>query len=127
MRKLLADFRFAPSTGIRGRGALGLEGDVANNAPNIFNRFVTSAIGLMTIIAAIWFVFLFFTGAISIIASGGDKGALEDARKRLTTGIIGLVIVISAIFAISLAGKLLGFDLILDPAGAFMRIAPATP
>jgi hypothetical protein len=70
----------------------------------------------MTIIAAIWFTFTFIIGAIGIIASGGDKTALEGARKKIASGLIGLVIVVAAIFIIELIGWLIGFDLILNPA-----------
>ena len=59
-------------------------------------------------------IFTIITGAVSIISSGGDKQALESARKRITNGIIGLVIVLVAIFIIQIVGYLLGIDDILN-------------
>lgn len=75
-----------------------------------FTTFISSVIGIMTIVAIIWFIFTFLTGAVGIISSGGDKGALESAKKKITTGIIGIVVVIAAIFIISLIGILFGID-----------------
>lgn len=105
----------APSGGFKGIGPLGAPSGAASGAGSgieIFGRFISSVIGLMTIIAIIWFVFTFIIGAIGILASGGDKASLEGARKKITTGIIGLVVVISAIFIIKLIGALLGIDIL---------------
>ncbi len=88
----------------------------------IFSNFISSIIGLMTIIAIIWFVFTFITGAIGIISSGGDKNSMESAKKKITTGIIGLVVVIAAIFIIKLIGFLLGITDILNITKLFGQI-----
>jgi hypothetical protein len=95
---------------LNGKGLLAAPG----NGIDIFVKFISGTIGLLTIIAIIWFIFTFITGAIGIISSGGDKAALESAQKKITTGLIGLVVVVIAIFAISLIGYLLGFSNILD-------------
>ncbi|MBU0572658.1 hypothetical protein KKH23_03015 [Patescibacteria group bacterium] len=108
----LADINLAPEGGFKGFGALGLE--EGQSAPAVFTKFISSVIGLMTIIAIIWFVLLMIMGAIGIISSGGDKAALESAKKRITTGILGFVVVIAAIFIVQLIGKLIGIPNILD-------------
>ncbi len=87
-----------------------------------FTKFISSTIGLMTIIAIIWFIFVFFTGAIAIVSSGGDKQALEAARKKITTGIIGLVVVVASIFIIKLIGYLIGIPDILNITKLFGQI-----
>jgi len=116
MRNLIAQKQIDLGEPLRGFGPLGLEdvpeGEAA--APGIFTRFISSAIGLMTIIAVIWFVFVLVTGAIGIISSGGDKASLETARKRITTGIVGLVVVIAAVFLIDFIGGLIGLPDILE-------------
>lgn len=91
---------------LEGFGPLGSPG---GNAVGIFSNFLSSAIGVMTIVAIIWFVFVFFIGAIGIMTAGSDKQALESARKKIITGIVGLVVTIAAIFIIELLGYLLGF------------------
>lgn len=104
---------------LKGFGPLGNpQGSGITNLSTI----ISSAVGLMTIIAFIWFTFTLITGAIGIISSGGDKQALENARKKITTGIIGLVVVIAAIFVISLLGTLIGIPNILNISQLFGQI-----
>jgi len=95
-------------------------GPLGNFAPdeagNIFEKVISSVIGLLTIIAGIYFVFLFIVGAIGWLGSEGDKQKVASARSKITNGIIGLVVVIGAVFFIELIGTLLGLD-ILNPAG----------
>ena len=86
----------------------------AEGAADLFNNIISSVIGLITIIAGIWFVFLLITGAIGIMSAGGDKAALEEARKRITSGLIGLIVVVAGIFLVDLIGGFLGLD-ILQP------------
>jgi hypothetical protein len=111
MKNLLAQesLQIAPDKGgFTGFGPLGkLNG---TDGIDIFTNFISKIIGVLTIIAIIWFIFTFITGAIGIISSGGDKAALESAKKRITTGLIGLVLVIIAIFVIDLVGYFLGFS-----------------
>ena len=56
-------------------------------------------IGLIFIVGIIIFFFMLLMGAVQWISSGGDKGKLESARGRLTSAIIGIVILLS-VFAI---------------------------
>ncbi len=109
---------------LRGFCFLGLQcGKTPEDAPSIFSNFLSGAIGLMTVIASIWFVFNFLIGAIGIITAGGDKAKVESARNKITTGIIGIVVVIAAIFIIQLLGSLFGLeDIILNPTELLNRI-----
>lgn len=113
---IVADIPLSPNSGFGGFGKLGLEGSSAENAPSIFNSFISGVIGVLTIVAGLWFIFVFISGAISMISSGGDKGALESARKRIFNALIGLAVVVASIFLIELVGKILGINLILNPA-----------
>jgi len=104
MKNLLAaDANFGQ---LEGFGPLGTN---VGDGVGTFSNFLSSAVGLMTIIAIIWFVFVFFTGAIGVISAGSDKQALEAARKKISTGVIGLVVTIAAVFIIDLLGYILGF------------------
>ncbi len=119
MKQLLA-IDLAPQGGFT--GAKNGQGLLAGGGIETFSRFISSTIGLMTIIAIIWFIFVFFTGAIGIVSSGGDKQALESARKKITTGIIGLVVVVASIFIIKLIGYLIGIPDILNITKLFGQI-----
>lgn len=100
--------------GLEGFGPLGTSG---SNAPTIFNKFLTNTVGIITVIGFIWFLFLLVTGAIGIMTAGGDKNAVQNSAKKITNGLIGLIVLISAIFLIQMIGKLLGIeDIILNPA-----------
>jgi len=77
-----------------------------------FQNVLSNIIGIMTIIAGLWFIFQFIIGAFSYLTSGGDKAKTEEARQKITTALIGLVIVIAAIFIIDLIGKLLGLEIL---------------
>jgi len=99
---------------LQGFGPIGLETRRPDEAATLFGEFISTIIGLMTVIAFIWFVILLIIGAYGIMSSGGDKAAMETARKRLTSGVIGLVIVIAAIFIARLTADILGLNNILD-------------
>jgi hypothetical protein len=113
---IAADIPLSPNEGFKGFGRLGLEQSNPETAPTIFNSFISGVIGVLTIVAGLWFIFVFVSGAISMISSGGDKGALESARKRIFNALIGLAVVVASIFLIELVGKILGINLILNPA-----------
>lgn len=110
MGKFLADLPLGP--GFSGFGPLGSSG---STAPAQFNSAISKIIGVMTVVSFIWFTFMVLIGAIRIVASGGDKASIESARKQITTGVIGVVVVVSAIFIVSLIGTILGVGSILNP------------
>lgn len=108
--RYLADKPLGP--GFSGFGPLGNPG---GDAPSIFNRFMTSTVGVMSVIAFIWFIFLLLSGAYGLMGAGGDKEKLESSRKKITSGIVGIVVIIAAIFIIDLIGFLIGVPDILNP------------
>lgn len=111
--KLLAIDLFPPG-GFKGFGPLGLENKEAFQAGIVFTKFLSSTIGLMSIIAIIWFIFLLITGGYGYMTAGGDKAKIEKSQKTITNGIVGLAITVFAIFIVKFIGSLLGIDLILN-------------
>lgn len=103
----------------RGFGPLG---NPEGTGINLFSKFISTTIGLMTIIAIIWFTFVLISGAIGMMGAGGDKQAMESARKRITSGLIGLVVVIAALFILDLVGTLFGIPNILNIGELFEQI-----
>jgi len=123
MMQLAEDIQIAPEGGFRGFGIFGLEGSVsADSSGALFNLFISRAIGVITIVAFVWFIFLFFSGAIGIMTAGGDKQSMESAKKRITNGLIGLIAVIAGIFVVSLLGQFLGIENVLNPGEAVREI-----
>ena len=109
---------------LRGIGPLGLENDEPWRSGILFSKFISTTIGIVTVVAIIWFIFLLITGAIGFMTAGGDKNAVETARKRLTNAIIGLVILIASLFVLVLIAYLIGLDMttILSPNEFLERI-----
>jgi hypothetical protein len=58
------------------------------------------------------------------MASGGDKGKLAEARSRMITGVVGLTIVVAALFIAEILGSLVGLGDILNPTSYINRISP---
>ena len=117
--KKLTDIQLYEGGGFTGFGPLGQGG---SDSVSVFAKFISLMIGLMTIIAIIWFVFIFIMGAIGIITSGGDKQALEGAKKKIVNGLIGLVVTILAILIIRLIGSIVGLENILNIESMFNNL-----
>lgn len=58
--------------------------------------FVSKSFSAILLVAGLaTFLYLVY-GGVQWIGSGGDKGKLEDAKNKITNGIIGLAVVASA-------------------------------
>ncbi len=105
----------APNGGFKGFGPLGLQGSAqATSSDLLLQTFISSIIGVISIVAIIWFVFILISGGMSYLGAGADKAAVESARKRMTNGLIGLLITLFGIFLINLVGELFGIPNILS-------------
>lgn len=118
MIKLIAQ-NTIPLGSFKGVGS-GVMADPGAAAGSIFNKFLSGAIGIITIVGAIWFTITLISGAIGIMTAGSDKAAVESARKRITSGLIGLLVLVAGIFILDLVGKILGIESILNP-GTFIE------
>lgn len=65
-----------------------------------FALVVPKLIGLLLVFGALAFFFMFLWGAISYILSGGDKAHVENAKGKLTSAIIGFILMVS-VFAVA--------------------------
>jgi len=115
MNNLLTDIDLAPKEGFRGFGPLGLEGQESFMSDVNFAKFISTAIGVISIVGILWFVFILMLGAIGTMTAGSDKQALENSRKRILNGLIGLVVLVAGLFIMRLVGLILGIENILNP------------
>lgn len=113
MNKLANGIPAAPPGG--GFTLPGTLGQTGAQAPTQLSDVISTAIGVMTIIAFIWFVIQFFIAAVSIIGAGADKAKLEGAKSKLSTSVIGVVVVVAAIFLIEIVGTILGIPILDIP------------
>lgn len=86
-------------------------------------KIISNTIGLMTVIAGLFFLYQFVIAALNWVTSGGEKGKLESARNQMLNATIGLIIVIGAYSIIGVIGRVVGLDL-LEPAKVLQGIVP---
>jgi hypothetical protein len=111
-RRLLADLVIPP---IKGPGIdPGAGGGVAS-----MEKIIGQIIGILTIIAVLYFVFQIILAGYAYISSEGEEKNMEIARHRLTGGILGLTIVVVAVGLGSLLATLAGIPNIMDLEGLF--------
>jgi hypothetical protein len=99
---------------ITGIGNIGFEGGDPGSAPTLTTKLLSGTVGILTVIGGIFFLVQIFLGALSIISSNGEPQKLEGARKKIITGIIGIIVLTAAIFLAQLVGYILGIE-ILNP------------
>lgn len=87
-------------------------GETGKIAGQKFSAGFSAIVGLLTLIAVLWFIFQLVTGALQWIGSGGEKAGLEQARQKISNGILGLIIVVASIAVVSVIGTFLGFDIL---------------
>lgn len=88
---------------VKGPPGVDTTSDILLNLP----QFLITVIFVVGTILAIVFILL---SGIQWILSGGDEKRIEGARKRLTYSIIGLIVILSSVYIISLVFSLLGVD-----------------
>jgi len=113
INKILAAEKYPIGGWFEGLGPLG---DVSSFAPNIDKstgllvKVISNIIGLMTIIAGIWFILQFISGAYGYLSASGDQQKITAATKKITSALIGLVVIVAAYAVMSLVGEILGFN-----------------
>ncbi|RJQ38423.1 hypothetical protein C4559_01390 [Candidatus Microgenomates bacterium] len=74
----------------------------------IFNLALT----ILIIVAIVLSLFFIIQSGIQWITSGGNKEGLQKARSKLIYSIIGLIVVILAVFIVNIVGGFLNIDLL---------------
>lgn len=74
--------------------------------------FLPRFIGLAFVVGALVFFFIMIIGAIQWISSGGDKTALEGARGKITSAIVGVVILLSLFALLKIIEDFFGIDIL---------------
>ena len=79
---------------------------------NTLGDFVSHTIPAIILVAALaTFIYLIY-GGVEWITAGGEKGKIENARNRITQGIVGLAIVACAWAISSLVMYFFGIDIL---------------
>lgn len=75
-------------------------------------KIISTAIGILSIVASIWFVFKIIGGGIAIMSAGGDQGKLAEARQSITNGLIGLLVTLLGIIFVAFIGSFFGLNIL---------------
>lgn len=89
-----------------------IEALTQNQGTSVIGALISSLVTLMLIVGVIIFFFMLIMGAISWIASGGDKGALEAAKGKITNALIGIVLLFSTFAIIKLIETFFGIKIL---------------
>ena len=90
---------------------LGEDPGKTNDPTGFLGAFIPKLITIGLIIAVITFVFVILWSGISWMSAGGDKQKIEDARSRLTNGIMGLFVVFFVFVIVQLVEIIFGISI----------------
>lgn len=85
------------------------EGGVSPSTP--IGVVISNALTLLFSAAALVVLFMMAFGAFQWITSGGDKDAIDKARKRIISALIGLALLALAYLIAVIASNITGIDL----------------
>lgn len=80
------------------------------NGGQFLNVIIKNAFSAIFGIAAVLLIFMLLWGGIDWIMSGGDKEKAASARKKITSALIGLVVIGFTFFIASVIGQIVGFN-----------------
>lgn len=80
---------------------------------SITDRFTSgfsAIIGLLTILAALYFMIQILLAAYTILGSGGQSAKLDEGRNKITYAVIGLAVVVASYAIVGLVSNLFGIN-----------------
>ncbi len=83
-------------------------GLTGTNYPTDIGSLVSSLLALVFPIAGIILLLLLLAGGFSLMTSSGDPKAMQSAKSKITSAIIGFVIVFAAYWITEIIGLILG-------------------
>jgi hypothetical protein len=107
-RLLAAAFPIPPITGP------GIDPAKYGSGTATMEKVISQILGILTIIAVIFFAVQIIFAGYSFISAEGDEKKMLTARQSLTNGVLGLTIVVVAVGLGSLLATLAGIPNVLD-------------
>jgi len=87
-------------------------GDNPASAPKQFAVTMATLWQTIIITGGLAFLMYFLYGGIEWIMAGGDKGKLEEAKGKITQGLVGLAILAASYVIVKFLQSALGLDLL---------------
>jgi len=94
------------------------------NGVDQLEKIISNVIGLLTLVAVIYFVIQITLAGYGFMSANGDKAKVEAARKKLTDNILGLTIVVVAFGLGALIASITGLGNIFDLTSIFSKLQP---
>lgn len=113
MQKLLALSKAQPLGNITTPGGY-QPGTSIQESTGAVEKLLSNVLVVLTIVASLAFAIMFLLGGLNWITAGGDKGKIDTAKKMMTSGAIGLIVIAVSYSIVWIVGKALGID-ILNP------------
>jgi hypothetical protein len=110
IKKLIAQVAH-PMPDLEGAGALANPGVQSGT---LLEKVIGNVIGVMTIVAFTYFVFQIIFAGYGLLGSDGDSQKIKLNTEKITRSIIGIIVIVAAIFLARLIGTLLGIQNILN-------------
>lgn len=107
-----------PVTDARAPESLTQEGVVTS-----LETYISDIIGIITILAGLFFIVFAFVAAFEWVTAGADSGKVAKARDRLLWSTLGLILIVAAYSIIGLIGTIVGIN-ILDLGSLINSIVP---
>jgi hypothetical protein len=115
MSNLIADLNLGPISPPSDKFGAGI---ATRNDPTAtlssLESTISLAIGVLTVVAGIFFVIFFFLAAFKWQTAGGDAAKVQKARDEMVQGVIGMIIIVASYGIIGLIGTIIGVDF-LEP------------
>lgn len=87
-------------------------GDNPTSAPTQFAITMATLWQTIIIVGGLAFLLYFLWGGLQWIMAGGDKGKIEEARGKITQGLIGLALLAASYVIVKFLEGALGMDLL---------------
>lgn len=84
----------------------------ANKSFDTLTLFITNFVKITFVVGGLAFFFMLLWGAIEYITAGGEKDKVGAASKRMSTALIGMVILLSTYAVFKLVNYFFGIDVL---------------
>jgi len=87
-------------------------GNSPDESPRQFATTFATLWQTIIIVGGLAFILFFLWGGLQWIMAGGDKGKMEEARGKITQGLVGLAILAASFVIVKFIQGAIGLDLL---------------
>lgn len=91
---------------------IGKDFDTPFKAPGDITSLVTTFLNVAFVVAGVILLFFFIFGGIKLMSSSGSEQEAAEAKKTLTSALIGFIVVFTAYWIVKLIGLITGVTII---------------